>query len=79
MTLASIFFLGYLWLSDGVSLMLIATTRELLRTRPVTLTLRKIAKELDISESWLTKFANGRFDRPSPKRIEKLHSYLLKA
>ena len=51
-------------------------TLELIQTRSVRLTLRKISEDTGLSESWLEGFHEGRIQNPSVNRVQKLYEYL---
>lgn len=56
---------------------LLDTTILLLRQRPASLELKKIAGDLEIPISWLSQFNRGLIDDPGVKRIQALHDYLI--
>ena len=49
---------------------------ELLRNRPVSLKLAKIAEEVGVSVGWLRAFGRGDIPEPSVVSIETLTAYL---
>ena len=51
-------------------------TVRLLKNRPVTLKFEMIAKEVGVSEAWLTKLNNDKLKNPSYFRIEELNTFL---
>lgn len=51
-------------------------TRELLITRPLTLTMSKISEETGISKSWLATFSRGDIENPGVVTIQILNAYL---
>lgn len=51
-------------------------TLELLRNRPRTLTLDKIASDTELTVSWLRDFGAARKEHASVTRVERLYSYL---
>lgn len=52
------------------------TAMQLLTNRPVSLKIKAIAKDLNISESWLRTFASGNIENPGVVTIEALIAYL---
>lgn len=56
---------------------LLDETIILLKNRPVTITLRQIAKDLKVSPNWLSLLVNNEIDNPGIVGIQKLHDYLL--
>lgn len=55
---------------------LLETTRELLRNRPVTVSYKLIAKDIDVSERFLVYLASGKGDHPSVSNVQRLYEYL---
>ena len=51
-------------------------TRELLLQRPIHISTAKIAKELKVSEKWVSLFANGKTKNPGVCTIETLNAFL---
>lgn len=56
---------------------LLDETLILLKTRPVTLELKQIAKAIDVSPNWLSMLNKGKIDNPGIVGIQKLHDYLV--
>lgn len=53
-------------------------TLKLIRNRPASLELKKIAEDLDISYSWILKFNKDKITNPSYHTLQSLHDYLVK-
>jgi hypothetical protein len=53
-------------------------TLHLLQNRNVQLTLKKIAEDTGIKESWLSMFQLGKIEKPSADFIQTLYEYLAK-
>ena len=53
-------------------------TLKLIKKRPASLELKKIAKELGVSYSWILKFNQDEITNPSYNTLQSLHDYLLK-
>lgn len=54
-------------------------TIRLLRKRPKTLTIRKIAEDTSLGEEWIKSVLHEKTDDPGVNKIERLHEYLTKA
>lgn len=53
-------------------------TRELLLSRPATLTVAAIAETLGVSKAWVNAFARGEIANPGVVTIETLNAFLKK-
>ena len=53
-------------------------TLELLKTRSVLLTYKKIERDTKISEGWLRIFIRGKILNPGVRQIQTLYEYLSK-
>jgi hypothetical protein len=51
-------------------------TLDLLKNRPITMTLRRIADDTGLPESWLLKILSKRGLHPSVHRVQCLYEYL---
>jgi hypothetical protein len=49
---------------------------DLVRNRPVHLTLKKISEDTKLPVGWLKVFAQGAIEAPSCNRVETLYEYL---
>lgn len=56
---------------------LLTETLELFAKRPANVSLRAISEASGVNFHWLGKFAQGKFDDPGVKKIQKLHDYLI--
>ena len=54
----------------------LATTLNLLRNRPVWLTLTTIAIDTGVPVGWIKELSRGAIKEPSVVRIQALHTYL---
>lgn len=54
-------------------------TLKLIRKRPASLELKKIAEDLEISYSWILKFNKDEIPNPSYNTLQSLHDYLVAA
>ena len=54
---------------------LLYETYELFKNRPKELTIRRLSAHVDISESWLNRFATS-IDDPGIKKVERLNTFL---
>ncbi len=55
---------------------LTARTRDLLNTRPRTVTLAQLAQFTHTNVSWLSKFGRGEIARPKLGTVQRLHDHL---
>lgn len=51
-------------------------TLQLLKNRPVTITLEKIAEDTGLGTAWLSMFHNERIAKPNVNAIQTLYEYL---
>ena len=51
-------------------------TRELLRSRPATMTFASIEDATGIKESWLRLFTRGKIENPSVNTVQALYEHL---
>lgn len=51
-------------------------TLDLVRNRPVHLTLKKISEDTGLPLGWLKMFAQAKIDDPSCNRVETLYEHL---
>ena len=51
---------------------------NLLKNRPRTLTIEKIASDTELTPGWLRSFEGGRIREPGLYKVERLYSYLAK-
>ena len=56
--------------------MLKQRTIDLLRETPISM--KQIAKDLDLNERWLFFFRKGHFDDPGVEKVERIYVYLTK-
>jgi hypothetical protein len=54
-------------------------TRELLKNRPISMTLLLISEATGIEESWLKVFSSQGINEPSVNKVETLYLYLTKS
>jgi hypothetical protein len=50
---------------------------ELLRNRPLPITLEKIEEDTKIDKAWLKLLSRGAIDNPGINRMETLYNYLI--
>ncbi len=50
---------------------------ELLQSRSVKLTLKRISDETGLNEGWLSMFSRGKIKDPSHSRLQTLYEYLI--
>jgi hypothetical protein len=55
------------------SSLVLARVQMLVRERPATILIKDLARDVQVSPKWLGDFANGKFDNPSIKVLERLH------
>lgn len=51
-------------------------TLSLVRNAPRSITYTEMSKGSGLSVTWISRFADGKFDDPGVKKVQSLHDYL---